>query len=164
MRIHTDNIDEVRAAIFDAAYTLPGVYAVTTVHGSRKRKAAIVLTVSADERKGRRRRNGGNYGAGSDYAATWDEWGAIFAAIFAADPGATCRAYEDGEHFHWATGGRFADGLPAHPHDTHRWEHKGPNLTGAYHVSHCKGSKAYGKCDAITRRMADRRSFDEIRA
>ena len=163
MRIHTDNIDHVVAAIYAATRNLQGVYAEISTHGSRKRRGALELTVTAEPRKGRRQRNSGTYGTTGDHAATWDEWGAIFAAIFAADPNATCYAYEDGEHFHWTTGGRFADGLPAHPHDTHRWEHEGASATGAYHVSRCKGSKAYGKCDAITRRVTYGLSFDEIR-
>lgn len=160
MRIHTDKPDAVEAAIFKAAPQ--GVYATTTRHSSRSRGAGLELTVEADERKGRRLKNSGQYGAGGDYAATWDEWGAIFAAIFAADDNATCRAYENAAHFHWATGGRFENGGADHPHDMHRWEHQGSAVTGTYHVSTCKGSKKFGPCYAMRRTMAYGHDFAEI--
>ena len=165
MRIHTDNVDAVRAAIYDAAHRLPGVYAETTAHGSRKRAGALELTVYADERPGRRPGNtmGPNSpGRHGVYAATWDEWGVIFAAIFAADPDATCYAYEGADHYHWTTGGRFLSGeMPAHRHDMHRWEHQGTSATGTYWTYTCRGRKG-DPCDAIMRRVAYGHTWGEI--
>ena len=81
----------------------------------RTQTGAIELALAADQRKGRRPRNFGN----GEYGATWDEWGAIFAALFDADPDATCYAYDGREDFHYKTGDRFLHGLPDEPHDQH---------------------------------------------
>ena len=53
-------------------------------------------------------------------------------------------------------GDRFADGPAARPHDSHRWEYAGGagNATTGrtWSIFKCKGSKAYGSCDALMRR------------
>src|SRR5690606_12983870 len=136
-------------AIYNAARALEGVRAETTRYGSRKRAAAIELGVSAEQRPGRRLTNSGYYGAGYDYAATWDEWGVIFAAIFEADANATCAAYEDGYDFHWQTDDRFIDGtMPEHRHDMHRWQYTGAagRAANSYAIYTCKGRKG-DPCD-----------------
>lgn len=156
MRIHTDKVSDVRTAIYGATATLPGVYADVTEHGSRSRAGALELRVTAEPRPGRRLastmgpNSPGNRG---EYAATWDEWGAVFAAIFTADPNATCYAYDGADHFHWATGNRY-DGRPINRHDQHRWELAGEVVTGAYAVHACKGRRGE-PCPAI-RRVARR--------
>lgn len=92
-------------------------------------------------------------------AATWDEWGIVLARLFDADPDAFVPgAYESAEHFHWATGGRFANGGPAEMHDQHKWEYLGPVATLAYHVHTCP------KCGAVKRYMAWGHDFSELQS
>jgi hypothetical protein len=62
----------------------------------------------------RRYKNSGSCGAGSVYAATWDEWGWFMANVFATDPQAVFGSVTGREHsyrgeadFHAQTGGKF---------------------------------------------------------
>lgn len=143
MRIHTDHLTFNQ--VINAAMDMQDVYIDVTRHGSRKRDHAFELSVSAEPRKGRRPRNSGNRGADEgEAAATWDEWGVIFARLFDIDPGMTCHAYDGAEHYHWSTGNRFRDPATLEMHDQHRWEYSGQAVTGSYHVSECK-------CGAIRR-------------
>lgn len=60
-------------------------------HGSRSHAVAFEIQLEADERdNGRRAGNSGSYGAmrpeSDGYAATYDEWGWLLAALYIADP------------------------------------------------------------------------------
>lgn len=155
MRIHTDNVDAAVRAATDAAAQLEGVYAETIRYGSRSRAGAFELRVTADKRPGRRPHNGFANDTAGEYGATWDEWGAIFAAIFAVDPDATCRAYDGADDYHWQTAGRFRHGMPTETHDQHRWAYEGDALTGTYSSYRCR-------CGATRRQMRYGHTFAEI--
>lgn len=120
MRIHTNHVAAVDLAIYEATRNLPGVYASTSRHGSRSHAGALELSLEGNGYA----RNTGRYGAGEP-GATWDEWGVIFAAIFAADPDAVAGAvryptYAGADDYAHKTGGRFTpDGLPADTHARH---------------------------------------------
>lgn len=150
MRIHTNDADTVQAAIRDAAASMRGVDAEISAHGSRKRRTGLELSLTGTGRAG------GQYGNGSGKSATWDEWGAVLGAVFAADPDAIAGPYDGGEHFGWSTGHAYGGGLPEDAHHQHRWDSQGRSVTGSYFVSRC------GRCSRIQRRMADGRSFAEI--
>lgn len=141
MKIHSDHLDalEVRKAA-----TVAGVaFTRFNLQGSRSRANGfdVILTGSSP-----RRQNGG-----TDYAATWDEWGIFLAALFAVDPAMVTPYYDNAEHFHWSTGGRFLPGnLRPSTRCTrkggHKWEWAGQTATGSYTVHECE-------CGAIMRRM-----------
>lgn len=133
MRIHTDKINEVWAAIWRATGALPGVYAEVSEHGSRSRAGALELRLTGNSG---RYRNTGKWGAHWEKSATWDEWGVVLAAVFAADPHAICGTakypvYAGVNDFHWQTGERFVHAppaietggraLPEDTHALHRW-------------------------------------------
>jgi hypothetical protein len=40
-------------------------------------------------------------------AASWDDWGRFFAAVFAIDPSARCGPYNGREDFHTKTDGKY---------------------------------------------------------
>lgn len=130
MRIHTDKTSEVRAAIWRATGALPGVYAEVSEYGSRSRAGALELRLTG---------NSPRYTADNqDRAATWDEWGVVLAAVFAADPHAICGTakrpvYAGVNDFHWQTGERFVHAppaietggraLPEDTHTSHHWDY-----------------------------------------
>ena len=132
MRIHTDKTTEVRAAIWQATGALPGVYAEMSEHGSRSRAGALELRLTGNSP---RRPNSGRWGADSyENAATWDEWGVVLGAVYAADPDAICGSakrpvYAGADDYHWQTGERFAHvgpdnyTLPEDTHTLHRWDY-----------------------------------------
>lgn len=143
MRIHTDTLTFNQ--VINAAMDMQDVYIDVTSHGSRKRDHAFELSVSAEPRKGRRPRNTGNRGAGEgEAAATWDEWGVIFARLFDIDPDMTCYAYDGTEDYHWKTGDRFRDLATLDMHDQHRWEWVPAPSGSPWHESRCK-------CGAVRR-------------
>jgi hypothetical protein len=134
MRLHSDTITAatVRQVMADLSTEgkIKGVYAETFFRGSRTRKHGFDLKLTADERPGRRRRvNPGDGNPTRDVAATWDEWGIVLNALFTIDPDMTGDYYADAEHYEWATGGRFANGGPAEPHDIHRWDYADGHTT-----------------------------------
>ena len=117
MRIHTNlSYADFRQAVREGAAW--GVWPETfREHGSRKRERAFEVKLSGNSTR-RRNDNSG------EFAATWDEWGLVLAAIFAADPEATCDYYADARDFHYKTNWRFAGGsFDACPN--HRWEFHG---------------------------------------
>lgn len=135
MRIHTDKTNEVRAAIWRATGALPGVYAEVSEHGSRSRAGALELRLTGNSG---RYRNTGKWGAHWEKSATWDEWGVVLAAVFAADPHAICGTakrpvYAGVNDFHWQTGERFVHAppaietggraLPEDTHTSHHWDY-----------------------------------------
>jgi hypothetical protein len=150
MRIHSNSLDalDVRKAA-----TLAGVaFTRFDLKGSRSREAAfdVILTGSSSRRQ--------NFG-GDDYAATWDEWGIFLGHLFDLDPQAhAAGTYESGEHFHWATGGRYREGnlRPSTAHANHKWEWSGYSLNRSYSVSECA-------CGAI-RRWTTSGTFAEFAA
>lgn len=141
MRIHTDTLtdQDIRDAARRAGVDLYRM----TVHGSRKRARAYDVILEGTGRTGTR------YGQNTDMvAATWDEWGIFLAELFRRDDRLTIpRVYEDGEHFRWATAGRYDNLTPAGQHVRHRWEHQGVAVTGSYSASDCR-------CGARVRRLS----------
>lgn len=143
MRLHTDTV--TATDVHRATLTLPGVFAEVTTHGSRIRDHALEVKLTGNGR----RANSGAYGAGYENGATWDEWGAVMAALYELDPSALWGSgkyptYRDAEHFHWVTGDRFREGMPTNPHKLHRFGIYVPSATGTYRVGTCK-------CGAIHR-------------
>lgn len=125
MRIHTD-IENLYTVLRDVAghgTELPGVGFDYTEHGSRSHARAFELSLTGTSPYPP---GTANYNPG-DKAATWDEWGVVLAAIFAADPAARAGGsaarpiYGSAEHFHHTTAGRFTDGLPEDTHPRHKW-------------------------------------------
>lgn len=154
MKIHTDIITarDMKDAIERAGLTSSHLQYIE--RGSRSRRRAFEFSLSGTSS---RRKNSGQWGAGDDYAATWDEWGMFLAHLFAVDPGAHSRDYESADHYHWVTGGRFHDLTPDMQHGGggHRWGMPDLVVTGRYHVRECK-------CGAIMRRTAWGTKFEDL--
>jgi len=136
MRIHSDfteTLDLQKAAhVADVAFTRLGL------HGSRSRAQAydVILTGSSSRNQ--------NMG-GTDKAATWDEWGIFLGVLFGLDPHMVTPYYADADHFDWATGGRYRDGvLRGTEHKNHKWEYAGQSAGRGYSVHECQ-------CGAIRR-------------
>lgn len=140
MKIHSDALDELE--IRKAARRAGIGFTRFEIGNSRSREQRfdIILTGSSPRRQ--------NFG-GEDMAATWDEWGIFLGILFDLDPQARSEQYESGEHFTWATGGRYATNslTPLTQHTTHRWQHSDEVVTGSYYVSECK-------CGAVRRFLA----------
>lgn len=96
MRIHTDKFRASAVADALAAELLVGriaphvTFKVLVEHGSRLRDFAIEIQLEAEVRdSGRRAGNSGSYGAmipeHDGYAATYDEWGWLLAALYEID-------------------------------------------------------------------------------
>lgn len=102
MRIHSDTLtrEDIRAAARVARVDFDRF----DDKGSRKRSHAFDVTLTGESR---RRPNGGSSGAGSDYAATWDQWGVFLAVLFETDPDMVTPYYKDAEDFADRTGDRF---------------------------------------------------------
>ena len=121
MRIHSDTLTSLD--IYRATDNLPGVYAEVSPRGSRSHANAYEVRLTGNST--RRTMDG------RDQAATWDEWGVFFAAIFDVDPAAVAGSvkspnYRSGAHYHAVTRYRFdADGLPSDTHQDHRWDFNG---------------------------------------
>lgn len=129
MRLHTDILapSDIYRAVTAAGMT--GVHVEATRHGSRARDHAFEVHLTGTSS---RRPNGGNYGAGAGYAATWDEWGMFLAALFELDPQAIAGTpgrptYASGETFHAATWDRFKSLTAPHQHggSGHKWTRDG---------------------------------------
>lgn len=101
MRLHSDTLtpEDLRDALRGT-----GVYLdFATLHASRSRARGIEFRLVANAGPGRRRRNSGVYGAGHEYAATWDEHGDFFATLFDLDPEAIIGPYKGRSDFHQKT-------------------------------------------------------------
>src|SRR4051812_26287311 len=147
MLLHTDTLDTLELR---KAARLAGVgFTRLDLKGSRSRdhKFDVILTGSGGRGQGFRR--------DGDPAASWDEWGIWLGHLFRLDERAVVRGmydYLDGEHFTWATGGRFTpDFTWALQHTRHRWEFSGIGVTGSYSVFEC--SKGPAPCGAIMRQL-----------
>jgi uncharacterized protein YwbE len=85
-------------------------FKILTEHRSTTHARAFEVQLTASQPgKGRRAGNSGSYGAGSEYAATYDEWGWLIAALYRVDPKAVWGSvkhpqYADADHFHDVTG------------------------------------------------------------
>ncbi len=154
MRIHLD----APAAVHHLHRLCPpGVYLDVTVHGSRTRDhAAEVHLYAYDPRPvtrngrpalSRRRPNGGTRGGLSDvYAATYDEWGAFLARVFATRSNVTIpRVYADAFAFHRMTGGRFSDldNLPDSCEHKFALSGQGPDGSLTYVCPACGARRTY---------------------
>ena len=128
MRIHSDTLD--MSALMHAAETARVLMTTNDRHGSKKRDHAYEVKLSGDSPF---RQNGG-----SDFAATWDQWGIFLNALWEADPDMTCGGYKDRKTFDYATGGRFRHLTFENSHRRHRWQ-----PTYAY--------EAYCECGAVWR-------------
>ena len=120
MRIHTDNLDrhaiELELKVEKLADRIaPHVtFKRLTSHRSTVRAIAYEIQLEAAERdRGRRAGNSGSYGAMQPeydgYAATFDEWGWLLAALYDRDPRmvvgqASAPVYADALDFHRRTG------------------------------------------------------------
>lgn len=128
MKIHSDilTIEDVRVAA--QARGMTGVHADAWFANSRKREFAFEVRLTGTST---RRPNQGNPTAPRPdaYAATWDEWGMFFAALYHVDPdmlaGPSGRpAYASEDAFHAATGDRFRTLTAPYQHGGggHKWE------------------------------------------
>lgn len=103
MRIHTDVLtysDLHRAA------TIARVDLVDSDEkGSRSKVRAFNVKLEGESR---RRPNGGSSGAGSGYAATWDQWGVFLAVLFDRDPQMVTPYYANLWDFDARTDWRFS--------------------------------------------------------
>lgn len=103
MKIHSDILE-----YSDLMGNLPSmIYADVKLAGSKSRQRAyevgLCYTGSGGPGSGRRPKNNGTTGAGSDLAATWDEWGIWMAKLFAIDPDAIIGAYRGRDDFYVQT-------------------------------------------------------------
>lgn len=104
MRIHTNTL--TAEDIYDAARAAGAVVETCFRHGSRTHDHAYELKLTGNSR---RRPNGGSYGAGDDYAATWDQWGVVLGLLFDIDPEMKTTYDKTAGDFHFRTDGRFKD-------------------------------------------------------
>ena len=138
MKIHSSALDvlEIRKTAELAGVT----FTRFDLKGSRKRAQGYDIILAGHSP---RRQNGGE-----DMAATWDQWGHFLGTLFDLDPEMVTPYYDNAEHFHWMTGGRFRDFDIADDHTKgHKWERHGTAVTGSYHVAECA-------CGAIQRWLA----------
>jgi hypothetical protein len=139
MRLHTDTLTEqdIHFACCSAGVTAE----VFTRHGSRSRDHAFEVILSGSNTR--------NANGHSFKAATWDEWGVFFAALFERDPqmfaGNKNWGYDGAHAFHRKTDDRFLYSNPDRrfPEDTHT-QHKWW-ATGDGQSQYCR------KCTAIFR-------------
>lgn len=145
MRIHTDRLTEMdfRSFADDAGVRIE----LISKHGSRKRKAAFEIHLGGSSSRN---------AMGKDFkAATWDEWGLFISAIYVHDLNAIAGDYENAEHFHWATAGRFENNvMPADTHQRHEWNCY--SLTNVARYFECS------KCDAEMRLMMPKKTFADV--
>jgi hypothetical protein len=138
MKIHSNTLDALE--IRKAARVAGVGFTRFDLKGSRKRAQGFDVILTGDSP---RRQN-----QGEDMAATWDQWGHFLGMLFAVDAEMVTPYYENAEHFHWMTGGRFQDFDRASDHvKGHRWGYSGESVTGAYHVSACQTEG----CSAVQR-------------
>lgn len=103
----------------EAGRIAPHVYVEIRAIKARSGKPAYNVYLSATERdRGRRAGNSGSYGSMNDgsYAATYDEWGWLLAALYNADPdmhvgSPSYPTYRDDSDFHDQTGWTYRNDL-----------------------------------------------------
>ena len=118
MRLHSDilTLSDIYAAAREA-----GAYLDTAArHGSRTRAHGYEVHLRGDSK---RRPN--FYNGDGSYAATWDQWGVFFGALYRLDPELVCGSgkrptYADAADYHHKTADRFTGiGLPSDAHGDH---------------------------------------------
>jgi hypothetical protein len=146
VKIHSNTLTD--ADLYTAARQAGVGFTDIEARGSRSRARAwdVILTGHSSRRQ--------NFG--TDYAATWDEWGIFLGHLFTVDPEMTATYYSSADEFHWMTGDRFRTLTHAEQHKQHTWKHQGVSVTGSYTVHECK-------CGAITRRMLHGTFSDTIK-
>jgi hypothetical protein len=151
VRIHSDFIE---AADIRKAARFAGVgFTRFDLKGSRSREAAFDILLTGDSG---RRQNGGE-----DEAASWDQWGIVLGHLHRLDPNLKTPYYEGGDHFIWATGGRYTEDFTAIDcHRQHLWGLNRTATTGSYYVTECERGK--NPCGAIQRRMRHGRDFADL--
>src|SRR5258705_6579708 len=114
MRIHSNTLTHEDFA--DAAKRAGVSIVELSEHGSQSRKHAFKFALEGTSGRPR------GFGAGGE-AATWDEWGIVFAHLFNVDPDAHTgkNGYLSAEHYHWVTGDRFRTLTPLLQHKRHKW-------------------------------------------
>lgn len=130
MRIHTNTLTS--SDICKAAELARADIETLTSHGSRSRDHAFDVKLTG---LSKRRPNGGSYGAGDDYAATWDQWGLFLGYLYSLDDSLMSTYYLTRESFNRETSDRFnvdAGFDPAEPgfpldHD-HRFKYVAPRV------------------------------------
>ena len=136
MRFHVSKSVTI-ADVREAGRKAGAHFDTLTEHGSRKSGHAFEVKLLGSSN---RRPNGGAYGAGNDYAATWDQWGVFIGALYDLDPSMSSYAYDDAEDFHAKTGDRFRDGWPTDAHGDHTFRYEGVS-----------GEQKCRKCSAVQR-------------
>lgn len=154
MRIHSDVLKF--SDIHDAARIARVDVVKLSDHGSRRRSQAFDVKLEGESR---RRPNGGSSGAGSGYAATWDQWGVFLAVLFERDPEMLTPYYTDAENFADRTADRFgapevvmgsggyreefkAYGWPEDAHGDHKFEYAGQPRV--FECRKCSATQRYG--------------------
>jgi hypothetical protein len=99
MRLHSDILT---AADLHAA-TPDEVIASVSNHGSRKRARAFEVSLEGLGDRHTRKKNSGQYGAGYEFAASWDDWGIWLAALYEIDPNLNATYYTSREDFYAQT-------------------------------------------------------------
>lgn len=102
MRIHTNRLTEqdLRDALRNASGKAPQVtLTVQGQHGSRSHNKAFEVALRGEGRRHTKRPNTGITGAGSEYAATYDDWGWFLAYLFESDEQATAGPYRGHDDF-----------------------------------------------------------------
>lgn len=119
MRIHTNTantiitVHEALQKAQDAGLVARHVYFDKCEGGRSKTHtgaAEVHLTAAYKEPGSKRRRpSSGRYGFDGNeaWAATWDEWGWFFSALFVIDPTAKVADYPTREVFHSSTAGKY---------------------------------------------------------
>lgn len=145
MRIHSDVINYTQ----QLRDLLPEGVKAQVVNPHRSRKRANAYEVQLHGTSGRRTQSG------SGIAASWDEWGAFIAGVFALDAAAIVGPYDGADFFHWTTDDRFRSFDIEEQHRRHRWSYVGPVATRSYSVHECP-------CGSLTRTMSRGYSFADI--
>jgi hypothetical protein len=88
----------------DLYVALPAdVYADVRNINTRKRARGWEVHLEGLGARHTRKRNSGNYGAGHEMAATWDDHGVWMAALYEIDPLAQIACYSDRDNFYEST-------------------------------------------------------------
>lgn len=144
MRFHSNTLTD--SEFYAAAREAGVAFGKFEQRGSRKRARAfeVILTGSSSR----------NSSSNDFKAATWDEWGLFFAALYKRDNEMFCSAYVDVDHFNWSTTYRFSDcEMPEDTHAMHNWQFVGASATGNYSVYGCS------KCSAEMRRATSHADY-----
>ena len=141
MRIHANTL--TTGDIREAARIARVDIVQLSTHGSRTLDYAFNVKLEGESR---RRPNGGSSGAGSGYAATWDQWGVFLSILFDRDPTIVTTYYASWQDFYRATDRRFAPSIdgdfwPDDAHGDHTFRYQG-----------VPRSQSCTKCSATQRR------------